>query len=208
MPIKNIPENTKPNMQTLDDNFNYLVEKYNSFVEPINSMLEHFSPYPFEPLTKITPEDITPYVNETYLTAEKLNADFGLFRNKLLALGLGDDRFKNISDDLSHLELLVPSIPSAPTGLDGSLYDGDTLTCGLTWTDNATNEDYFEVWMSSDRGLNYSLVGLPIENAEFHEVTLPKEPEYDIGDILIDEVTSIYPYCKYYFKVRAVNTVL
>lgn len=208
MPITNIPENTKPNMQTLDNNFNYLVEKYNSFVEPINSMLEYFSPYPFEPLTEITSEDITPYVDETYLTAEKLNSDFGLFRNKLLALGLEDDRFKNLFDDLSQLELLVPSIPLAPTGLDGSLSDGDTLTCGLTWTDNATNEDYFEVWMSSDRGLNYSLVGLPIENAEFHEVTLSKEPEYNIDDILIDEVTSIYSYCKYYFKVRAVNTVL
>jgi hypothetical protein len=49
----------------------------------------------------------------------------------------------------------LPTIPAAPTGL--SLLVGGTSQIALSWTDNATNEQYFNVFQTTDGGSSYVL---------------------------------------------------
>ena len=49
----------------------------------------------------------------------------------------------------------LPTLPAAPTGL--SLLVGGTSQISLSWTDNSTNEQYFNIFRTTDGGASYIL---------------------------------------------------
>ena len=82
--------------------------------------------------------------------------------------------------------LALPPAPAAPTGL---VAQGTSTASSVTihWTDNATNEDNYQVYRSSNNNTNYLLlVSLPANTVSYADTGL-----------LADAV--------YYYKVRAVN---
>ena len=82
--------------------------------------------------------------------------------------------------------LALPSAPAAPTVLVA--HGTSTVsTVSLSWTDNATNEDGYQVYRSSNDNSNYLLRGtLPANAVSFAD-------------------TGLFANAVYYYKVRAVN---
>jgi titin len=79
------------------------------------------------------------------------------------------------------------SIPNAPSGLSGNVVKLGSVD--LTFTDNATDETSFEVWVKSNIATTYALVS-----------TLPANPGTGTVNATIPAGSHYY-----WYKVRAVN---
>lgn len=201
MVLQNMEPNKKPDMTILDNNFEYTRNKFNLIAEAVNYCIPFLKDDSLEPIVLIGEDDITPYIEEPILTAEKLNHDFALFRNDLIYIGI--DKYRQVDDALSKLELLMPQCPNAPTNLVGNLSDdGETAIEGLTWQDNSDNETGFELWERYNGvwGSKESIIA----NGEFSQTTLQRLAEYNIDDYL-QLSNEIIP--NFGWKVRAFNSI-
>jgi len=189
------------NLQILDNNFEYLRIKYNAFCDRINPYLERLkAPYNKDPLAYIERSNLNILAEKTTLTAEDLNGNFNLFRNRLLAIGVN-----KLSKDvtiLDNLPLLTLELPLAPSNLLGNLIDDGTDAIeGLTWQDNADNEQGFELYERFNNTWgSKETVGTP--SIESCQTELVRASEYEIGDYLLLN-TELNP--NHAWKIRAFN---
>jgi hypothetical protein len=223
-PLIQLQQGCAPNAETINASFNTLMLACNDVITRINAIKDKLTTPPefniiIENLNLFGTVDDVTYDNNR-LSAARLNENFNKFKLALLTIG----EVRTLNGDIPFILEDAYGIPNKPTNLQitgiTKNVDNDVLI-GLSWTDNANNEDDFELYQSlvTHIGLNTYIYLRPENGGILIETPLADatttvlnvgDPFYsiNIGEYLPDNATYFsINNDEYNFAIRAVNTV-